>query len=67
MWLTKATVGALETLLLRLRLPTLKHALNDLSLPSDGNKDELAARLINAMSELTPRDPNIQKEWRGIR
>ncbi len=66
-WLTKATVGALESLLLRLRLPTLKHALNDLSLPSDGKKDELAARIIDAMSELTPRDPNTQVEWRGLR
>lgn len=66
-WLTQATVGALEALLLRLRLPTLKHALNDLSLPSDGKKDELASRLIGAMSELTPRDPAAKQEWRGIR
>ena len=56
-WLTQATVQALEGLLMRLRLPTLKHALQDLSLPADGKKEELAKRLIEQMHADTVREP----------
>ena len=65
-WLLKATVGAVEDLLLKLRLPPLKHALNDLRLPADGKKDELAARLIEAMAAATPRE-KAAPQWRGVR
>ena len=62
-WLTHATIHAVEGLLLKLRLPTLKHTLQDLGLPADGKKDDLAKRIIGALHADTPRSPR-HIEWR---
>jgi len=65
-WMMNAMLGAVEGLFFRMRLPTLKHALQDLGLSADGKKEDLAKRLIDAISAETPRSPR-QPEWRGLR
>ena len=46
-----ATLEAISTLLHKLELSTLKQALADLALPTDGGKRELSERITNALQQ----------------
>ena len=46
----EATQVALQSLLTKLTLPTLKQALSDFDLPADGNREELSQRLSKVLS-----------------